>query len=116
MTQIYGHRGAKGEAPENTLTSFQQCLKHGVRHCELDLHLSADNELMVIHDTTLKRTTGRRGKVAEHASADLATYDARKGARAGYHPARFRGLKSCSKSATSITGNWRSKAPHAPGQ
>lgn len=50
MTLIYGHRGAKGEAPENTLTSFQQCLSHGVRRCELDLHLSSDNELMVIHD------------------------------------------------------------------
>ena len=61
MTLIYGHRGAKGEAPENTLTSFQECLKHGVRRCELDLHLSMDGELMVIHDPTLKRTTDRRG-------------------------------------------------------
>ncbi len=78
MTLIYGHRGAKGEAPENTLTSFRRCLEHGVRRCELDLHLSADNELMVIHDPTLKRTTGRRGKVVEHSAADLATYDARK--------------------------------------
>lgn len=79
MTLIYGHRGAKGEAPENTLTSFRQCLGHGVRRCELDLHLSADNELMVIHDPTLKRTTGRRGKVVEHSAADLALIDARKG-------------------------------------
>ena len=78
MTLIYGHRGAKGEAPENTLNSFRQCLSHGVNRCELDLHLSADNELMVIHDPTLKRTTGRRGKVVEHSAADLATYDARK--------------------------------------
>ncbi|MCF5352651.1 hypothetical protein GIW06_15345 [Pseudomonas syringae] len=79
MTLIYGHRGAKGEAPENTLTSFQECLKHGVRRCELDLHLSKDGELMVIHDPTLKRTTDRRGKVNEHLAADLVTYDARKG-------------------------------------
>ena len=79
MTLIYGHRGAKGEAPENTLASFQQCLQHGVRRCELDLHLSRDGELMVIHDPTLKRTTGRRGKVVEHDAADLVTYDARLG-------------------------------------
>ncbi|CAM4046953.1 hypothetical protein CCOS865_01783 [Pseudomonas reidholzensis] len=79
MTLIYGHRGAKGEAPENTLTSFRQCLAHGVNRCELDLHLSADNQLMVIHDATLKRTTGRRGKVVENSAADLSTYDARKG-------------------------------------
>lgn len=79
MTLIYGHRGAKGEAPENTLVSFQRCLEHGVRRCELDLHLSRDNQLMVIHDPTLKRTTGRRGKVAQHNAEDLVGYDAREG-------------------------------------
>lgn len=79
MTLIYGHRGAKGEAPENTLNSFQQCLEHGVRRCELDLHLSRDGELMVIHDPSLKRTTGHRGKVVEHDAAELVSYDARKG-------------------------------------
>ena len=79
MTLIYGHRGAKGEAPENTLASFQQCLSHGVRRCELDLHLSKDGELMVIHDPTLKRTTGRRGKVVEHDAEELTRYDARRG-------------------------------------
>lgn len=79
MTLIYGHRGAKGEAPENTLTSFQRCLEHGVNRCELDLHLSRDGELMVIHDPTLKRTTGHRGKVVEHDAEELVNYDARKG-------------------------------------
>ncbi len=86
MTLIYGHRGAKGEAPENTLASFQQCLKHGVRRCELDLHLSRDGELMVIHDPTLKRTTGHRGKVVEHDAAELVTYDARKGGPGAVQP------------------------------
>lgn len=79
MTLIYGHRGAKGEAPENTLTSFRRCLERGVRRGELDLHLSQDGELMVIHDPTLKRTTGRRGKVSEHDAQELMTYDARLG-------------------------------------
>ena len=79
MTLIYGHRGAKGEAPENTLASFRKCLEHGVTRCELDLHLSRDNELLVIHDPTLKRTTGRRGKVAEHSAEELCSYDARLG-------------------------------------
>lgn len=84
MTLIYGHRGAKGECPENTLASFQQCISHGVKRCELDLHLSRDGELMVIHDPTLKRTTGRRGKVAEHDAEELTTYDARLGGP-GWH-------------------------------
>jgi len=79
VTLIYGHRGAKGEAPENTLAGFKQCLAHGVRRCELDLHLSKDGELMVIHDPTLKRTTGRRGKVVEHDAEELTQYDARQG-------------------------------------
>ncbi|WP_028693747.1 glycerophosphodiester phosphodiesterase [Pseudomonas cremoricolorata] len=94
MTLIYGHRGAKGEAPENTLTSFRQCLSHGVTRCELDLHLSADNELMVIHDPTLKRTTGRRGKVVEHSAADLATYDARQGGPGWVQPCHIPTLKT----------------------
>ncbi len=77
MTLIYGHRGARGEAPENTLVSFQRCLEHGVRRCELDLHLSRDGQLMVIHDPTLRRTTGRRGKVAERDAEQLMALDAR---------------------------------------
>lgn len=86
MTLIYGHRGAKGEAPENTLASFQRCLEHGVDRCELDLHLSRDGELMVIHDPTLRRTTGLRGKVAEHDAADLVRRDARKGGPGWIYP------------------------------
>ena len=79
MTFIYGHRGARGEAPENTLAGFELCLELGVRRCELDLHLSRDGELVVIHDPTLKRTTGRGGKVSEKAVADLVALDARQG-------------------------------------
>ena len=86
MTLIYGHRGAKGECPENTLASFRQCLSHGVKRCELDLHLSRDGELMVIHDPSLKRTTGRRGKVAEHDAEELVTYDARLGGPGWHQP------------------------------
>ncbi|MBU3058461.1 glycerophosphodiester phosphodiesterase [Pseudomonas indica] len=86
MTLIYGHRGAKGEAPENTLASFQKCLEHGVRRCELDLHLSRDGELMVIHDPTLKRTTGRHGKVVQHSAEELVGYDARQGGPGWVHP------------------------------
>lgn len=74
---IYGHRGARGEAPENTLASFQACLAAGVQRCELDLHLSKDGHLMVIHDATLKRTTGRRGKVRHYTAAQLLQMDAR---------------------------------------
>ncbi|KXU36392.1 glycerophosphodiester phosphodiesterase [Ventosimonas gracilis] len=77
MTQVYGHRGAKGEAPENTLAGFVHCLEQGIRRCELDLHLSSDGELMVIHDPTLMRTTGKLGDVIEFAAKELVRMDAR---------------------------------------
>ena len=77
MTLIYGHRGARGEAPENTLASFEACLKAGVNRCELDLQLSKDGQLMVIHDASLKRTTGLRGKVSQHSAEQLMQMDAR---------------------------------------
>lgn len=76
---IYGHRGARGEAPENTLPSFRKALEAGVTRVELDLHLSSDHQLMVIHDPTLKRTTGIKGKIAAHTAAQLMRLDARLG-------------------------------------
>jgi len=60
-----GHRGAAGLAAENSLDSFEQSLKHNVQMVELDVHLSKDNELIVIHDQTLNRTTDTKGKVCE---------------------------------------------------
>ena len=79
MTLLYGHRGARGEAPENTLASFRRSIEAGVTRVELDLHLSSDRQLMVIHDPTLKRTTTHRGKVAEHTAQQLIAMDARFG-------------------------------------
>lgn len=79
MTLLYGHRGARGEAPENTLASFRRAIEAGVTRMELDLHLSSDRQLMVIHDPTLKRTTAHRGKVAEHTAQQLIAMDARFG-------------------------------------
>ncbi|MFV7235499.1 glycerophosphodiester phosphodiesterase [Flavobacterium sp. ZB4R12] len=58
-----GHRGAKGYEPENTLISFQKALEMQVDGIELDVHLSADGELMVIHDETIDRTTNGKGFV-----------------------------------------------------
>ena len=56
-----GHRGAKGYAPENTLISFQKAIEMGVDGIELDVHLSADGEIIVIHDVTIDRTTNGHG-------------------------------------------------------
>lgn len=58
-----GHRGAKGYEPENTLVSFQKALDLHVDGIELDVHLSADGEIIVIHDETIDRTTNGKGFV-----------------------------------------------------
>jgi glycerophosphoryl diester phosphodiesterase len=114
VTHIYGHRGAKGEAPENTLVSFQKCLESGVNRCELDLHLSRDGQLMVIHDPSLKRTTGHRGKVIEHDAAELVAYDARKGGPGWVHPCPIPRLEELFSSVHSSIGSWKSKALRRP--
>ncbi|WP_042462043.1 glycerophosphodiester phosphodiesterase [Neobacillus dielmonensis] len=65
MTKIYGHRGAKGRYPENTLLSFQKAIDQGVDGLELDVHLTKDGEVVVIHDETLDRTTNGTGWIRD---------------------------------------------------
>lgn len=66
-----GHRGAKGYVLENTLLSFQKAIDLDVDGIELDVHLSADNQVMVIHDETIDRTTIAKGKVNDWPASDL---------------------------------------------
>lgn len=74
---IVGHRGARQEAPENTVNGFIHAQQHGCQHFELDIQLSKDHELMVFHDDTLLRTTGFRGKLSRYNQYDLSNMDAR---------------------------------------
>ena len=57
---IIGHRGAKGIAPENSLSGFKKAVELGTDAVELDVHLSKDNQLVVFHDMDLKRLTGQK--------------------------------------------------------
>ena len=61
---IIGHRGAAGHAPENTMSSFEAAFKAGADMIELDVRLTADNRLVVIHDSRLLRTHHLRDVVA----------------------------------------------------
>ena len=63
---VVGHRGAPNKAPENTLASFEAAIAIGVDAIELDVHLSRDGHLIVIHDAALDRTTDGQGLVHEH--------------------------------------------------
>jgi len=69
--RIYGHRGAPIEAPENTLAAFRQARLAGADGVELDLQLTADGHVVVIHDGILDRTTSGSGNVAAHTLAQL---------------------------------------------
>ncbi|KQB38142.1 Glycerophosphoryl diester phosphodiesterase [Flavobacterium daejeonense] len=60
-----GHRGAKGYEPENTLRSFQKAIDLHVDRIELDVHLSSDKEIIVIHDETVDRVTNKTGLIKE---------------------------------------------------
>ncbi len=64
--KVVAHRGASGYAPENTLLAFQKAIDLGCDKIELDVRLTKDKEVVVIHDPTVDRTTIKgRGKVSE---------------------------------------------------
>src|SRR5438105_7325964 len=70
-----GHRGASALAPENTLRAFELAIEHGLDMAELDVHLSRDGQLMVIHDAGLARVAGRAERVADVSADELAAFD-----------------------------------------
>ncbi|WP_254591337.1 glycerophosphodiester phosphodiesterase [Methanocella conradii] len=63
--EIVGHRGAPGQAPENTLLSFERAMQIGVDWIEFDVRRSRDGVLVVIHDETVDRTTDGSGRVRD---------------------------------------------------
>ncbi len=78
MTKIYGHRGAKGIYPENTLLSLKKAIEQGVDGLEIDVHLTKDGEVVVIHDETLERTTTGSGWIKDLTLAEIKQYSAGK--------------------------------------
>ncbi|TBO59364.1 glycerophosphodiester phosphodiesterase [Streptomyces kasugaensis] len=76
-----GHRGVMGVEPENTLRSFVRAEREGLDVIELDLHLSKDGALVVMHDAEVDRTTDGSGPIAEHTLAELRELDAGRGER-----------------------------------
>lgn len=68
---VVAHRGDWRNAPENSLQAFQNCIDMGVDMIELDLHMSKDSVLFLMHDETVNRTTNGRGKVSDLTAAEL---------------------------------------------
>ncbi|MGW1622558.1 glycerophosphodiester phosphodiesterase [Streptomyces sp. NPDC002172] len=76
-----GHRGVMGVEPENTLRSFAAAQQAGLDLIELDLHLSKDGALVVMHDAEVDRTTDGTGPIAEKTLEELRGLDAGRGER-----------------------------------
>jgi len=73
---IVAHRGASGWAPENTLASFKKAMEIGADYSELDVHLTKDGEVILLHDDTLDRTTNGKNGVWEYTLEEVKKLDA----------------------------------------
>jgi len=73
---IIAHRGYKKEYPENTITAFDSALANGALMIELDVTLTKDRKVVVIHDDTLDRTTNGNGTVSDYTLSELKSLDA----------------------------------------
>jgi glycerophosphoryl diester phosphodiesterase len=91
--QVFAHRGGCDLGPENTIAAFDIGMSTGADGLELDVHLSADDVVVVHHDDTLDRTTNATGPVASLTADELGRVDAgHRFARAGEYPFRGRGI------------------------
>lgn len=91
-TQIFAHRGASADAPENTMAAFELAERQGADGIELDVHLTSDNRLVVLHDDTTDRTAGVPGNVSDLPFARLRELDVSMG-RPGFSGARIPSLE-----------------------
>lgn len=84
--RVIAHRGFSGQAPENTMAAFTRAVKVKADMMELDVLLTRDGQIVVIHDDTLERTTNGTGRVADYTYEELRQFDA----GTWFHP-RFEG-------------------------
>lgn len=74
-TQVWAHRGASGYAPENTLESFKLAAEMHADGVELDVQLTKDGELVVIHDEKIDRTSNEKGFVRDYTLSELKNFN-----------------------------------------
>ena len=74
--KIYAHRGYSGRYPENTMLAFQEAAKTGCDGIELDVQLTKDGQVVVIHDETIDRTTNGTGRVVDYSFQELEKFNA----------------------------------------
>ena len=90
----FAHRGDSAHAPENTLESFHRAVRAGAEGLEIDVHMTRDGRIVVIHDDTLGRTTDGTGYVRNKTLAEINQLDAGyRFTRNGSYPYRGEGLR-----------------------
>ena len=76
MSKIFAHRGFSGKYPENTMLAFEKAVEIGVDGIEMDVHLTKDNVLVIIHDEDIRRTCDGEGLVRDMTYDELKKFDA----------------------------------------
>ena len=76
MTKNFAHRGFSGKYPENTMLAFQKAVEIGADGVELDVQLTKDGEVVIIHDETIDRTTDGKGYVVDYTYEELSKFNA----------------------------------------
>ena len=76
MIHIIAHRGASALEPENTLSAFERAIGMGATMLDVDVHLSRDGRLVVVHDADLSRATDGQGQISDLTLAQIRHFDA----------------------------------------
>jgi glycerophosphoryl diester phosphodiesterase len=74
--KLVGHRGNASMCPENTMVSISSAIKLCVDRIEIDIHMTKDGQIILMHDRTLNRTTNGTGEVRDHTLDEIKQYDA----------------------------------------
>ncbi len=102
---VVAHRGGAALAPENTIAAFTVALEHDVDAVELDIHMSKDGSLMVIHDPLLLRLTGKPGAISDYTEQELEQFDVAATFKGGKHYFGFQKMPTLAEVIEFIEGN-----------
>lgn len=121
MTKIIGHRGASAYEVENTIPAFNTALEQGADGLELDVHYSADGQIVVFHDFNLKSLTGDPGFIFEKKLDDLKSLASKSHGKSGVIPTLEEVLKLIvefqkkSKKEIMLNVEFKAGSDHYPG-
>ena len=73
---VFGHRGARAYAPQNTIPAFELAVQQGAQGIELDVHRSRDGQLVILHNFDVDETTDGSGRITEKTLAEIKALDA----------------------------------------